>query len=57
MTREALFAFPRILRRALGDKDALPDADWNEQAATAVSVAAAVLVVVLIALLLGTVGP
>jgi hypothetical protein len=57
MALEGLFAFRRALAKTADNADAPHDANWNERVVTTVAVAAAVMVVALIAVLMGMVGP
>jgi hypothetical protein len=63
MARERLFRIPRLLAEPAGNDDAHRGAGagerivLDERFGTAVAVAAAVLLVALIAVLMGTVGP
>jgi hypothetical protein len=57
MTFEGLFAFRRAPAEPADNADLQLEAIWSEHVVSAAAVAAAVFVVVLIAVLMGTVGP
>jgi hypothetical protein len=57
MALEGLFALRRALVKPADEAGAQDASHWNERVVTTVAVTAAVLVVALIAMLMGMVGP
>lgn len=57
MTREGFFGFLRLPAEPADHEDAQLESSLDERIVTGVAVAAAVLVVAVIAILMGTVGP
>lgn len=57
MAREGFFGFPRSATEAAKSIDAHFEGSWGDHLVTTVAVSTAVLVVALIAVLMGMVGP